>query len=212
MLSTIEYFGRAIFVLISVNLLLLTNFVYAASGLNKCPPSRFHVDSHEPKTYHTSNNLLRNEGEVQEPELPSVIIKGRVVDRQCRPVKNARIFMWQWDNSGKYPYEISNANSKVVKSKQKVFSTFKGCGIANTNQLGEFAFTTAYPKRDKNGIGVLNMKIERNNKIVMQTKINISDKFVAPKFSDQDLNYIHSNSVVYPNIDGLYQVQIVTKK
>jgi protocatechuate 3,4-dioxygenase beta subunit len=114
--------------------------------LNSCAVTKNIINNHEPKQFNPINNLLRSFGGLPSYDGEKIYIFGKVLDRNCVPISDAKVYLWQLSSDGKYPYEplrrfvdkkIFNINSK---------SSFTGSGIARTNNQGEFYFITIYPK------------------------------------------------------------------
>jgi protocatechuate 3,4-dioxygenase alpha subunit len=68
-----------------------------------------------------------------------VAIRGKVLDGDGKPVPDAMVEIWQADSSGRYPGEISPQNSAGPR--------FLGFGRIETDENGDFGFTTIKPGR-----------------------------------------------------------------
>jgi protocatechuate 3,4-dioxygenase beta subunit len=84
-----------------------------------------------PKSFVFSNNLRRPTGLVKESAGTATVIFGRVFDKNCLPIANACVGLWQNDNEGHPP----------GKSKE-----FQGSGMSCTDTNGHFSFVTILPK------------------------------------------------------------------
>lgn len=141
-------------------------------NFNYCAPTKAYMNDYEPKVFSSSNNLLRRNGQTPLFCGEKIVIKGRVLDSNCVPVSDAKVYLWQVGCDGKYPYEplrnkVNRKNINISKNQ----STFQGNGIATTNNNGEFTFVTIYPNKTKNvNFRVLHMDFE-----VLQTKFVLSN-------------------------------------
>jgi protocatechuate 3,4-dioxygenase beta subunit len=70
-----------------------------------------------------------------------IILKGRVVDENCKPVTGAAVHLWQADNDGNY-----NHMRDVRPNPITLDLDFQYSGIAHTDSKGEFEFKTIVPK------------------------------------------------------------------
>jgi protocatechuate 3,4-dioxygenase, alpha subunit len=68
-----------------------------------------------------------------------ITIRGKVLDGDGDPVPDAVLEIWQADSAGRYPSEISPQNSARPR--------FLGFGRIETDDNGEFKFTTIKPGR-----------------------------------------------------------------
>ncbi len=68
-----------------------------------------------------------------------VAIRGKVLDGEGKAVPDAMVEIWQADSAGRYPGEISPQNSPAPR--------FLGFGRIETDENGDFSFTTIKPGR-----------------------------------------------------------------
>ncbi len=140
------------------------------SKLNVCLPTKKFTNNYEPKSFEPSNNLLRRNG--QEPVFcgEKVVIRGRVLDSNCVPISDAKVYLWQVGCDGKYPYEPlrSHVNERNINPMSK--STFQGSGVATTNNKGEFQFITIYPAKSDHKSPYVNIRVEHRDAGELQTK------------------------------------------
>ena len=97
----------------TLNLLLLimltctSNYAVAANNkfypnkLNSCKLTKRVLNDYEPENFITSNNLLVTPGKQELYCGEKIIVHGRVLDKNCRPVSDAKIYLWQVNCSGK---------------------------------------------------------------------------------------------------------------
>ncbi len=128
--------------------------------LNTCIVSRPSINNYEPEIFNVTNNLLRKVGEKPSIKGEIVVIKGKLLDKKCVPVSDAKIYLWQVGDNGKYPYTpLRNVVNKVLISKSKT-SSFVGSGITTTDNNGNFYFITISPKKISNIGPYFNFRIE----------------------------------------------------
>jgi protocatechuate 3,4-dioxygenase beta subunit len=91
----------------------------------------------------TDNDLTRQHAE--EPQGQRIIVAGRVVDEDARPVAGALIEVWQANAGGRYHHTKDNHPAPLDPN-------FTGAGRAITDADGRYTFTTikpgAYPWRN----------------------------------------------------------------
>jgi protocatechuate 3,4-dioxygenase beta subunit len=67
-----------------------------------------------------------------------MIVEGRILDEDGRPVPNALVEMWQANASGKYPHEVDSRPAPLEKE-------FVGAGRMMTDADGKYRFATIKP-------------------------------------------------------------------
>jgi protocatechuate 3,4-dioxygenase beta subunit len=89
------------------------------------------------------NDLTRQHA--GEPLGERMIVSGRVLDENARPVANALVEIWQCNAAGRYRHVNDQHNAPLD-------TNFTGCGRALTDDQGRYQFTTikpgAYPWRN----------------------------------------------------------------
>lgn len=101
----------------------------------------------EPASLHPTNNLRRKNGEYFTASGHYIEFHGVVRDRNCVPVKNARIHIWQRDNNGGHQAEY-NAVVEDVRLHPDYDKYFGYSGITQTDNRGEFSFISIMPGTD----------------------------------------------------------------
>lgn len=86
----------------------------------------------------TSNRLAMPAGKPVPAEGQIVYLMGRVYDKNCVPVKGAKIELWQTNSKGKYDF----ASTAELLSPEPVFA---GTGQTFSNNMGEYQFITVFP-------------------------------------------------------------------
>lgn len=92
----------------------------------------------EKQFLHQGNDLTQIPGHTVRAEGQIVYIAGKVVDKACKPVKNANVEIWQACASGKYN-NVNDPNPAALDPH------FKYWGEMNTNEKGEYIFKTIIP-------------------------------------------------------------------
>jgi protocatechuate 3,4-dioxygenase, beta subunit len=115
-----------------------------------------------------------------------IIIKGRLLDQNCVPVSDAKIYMWQVDCDGKYPYETlrDKVDKNLINTNNA--SSFKGSGTATTNNLGEFYFITTYPPSVDKEKPSVNIRADHRMLGTLQTKLILSASHIDDLQDDLD--------------------------
>ena len=67
-----------------------------------------------------------------------IIVSGRVLDENARPVPNALVEVWQANSAGRYPHRVDQHDAPTDPN-------FTGCGRALTDKRGHYRFVTIRP-------------------------------------------------------------------
>lgn len=86
--------------------------------------------------FYRKNAPFRTELRLDDEEGITMIVKGRVNKGDCTPAKNALVEVWQANTSGEYDNKTDDYNYRASM---------------NTNENGEYEFTTYIPGRYLNG-------------------------------------------------------------
>ncbi len=105
-----------------------------------CEPTPYERTSNYPGSTRiiTSNKLAKPAGKSQFAEGQLVMIKGKLRDSKCVPLRNARIEIWQANPSGYYRY-ASPAQLATP------FAIFAGNGVTYSDNEGNYSFMTMFP-------------------------------------------------------------------
>ena len=154
--------------------------------LNHCKISQTATNDYEPAKFQPTNNLLQGTGEMPVYCGKKIIIKGRLLDQNCVPVSDAKIYMWQVDCDGKYPYETlrDKVDKNLINTNNA--SSFKGSGTATTNNLGEFYFITTYPPSVDKEKPSVNIRVDHRMLGKLQTKLILSASHIDDLQDDLD--------------------------
>lgn len=116
------------------------------SVVSMCTPYPINEDKTSyPQEFNRTNNLARSsDNGFYEAEGERIIIYGRVLDRNCVPVSEAKLYLWQANKMGYVQYEIKNPND-FSRHQKWIDPNFNGTGVTNTDNLGRFQFITIKP-------------------------------------------------------------------
>ena len=67
-----------------------------------------------------------------------IIVSGRVLDENARPVPHTLVEIWQANSAGRYPHRVDQHNAPTDPN-------FTGCGRALTDAHGNYRFVTIRP-------------------------------------------------------------------
>lgn len=91
------------------------------------------------------NDLLRNYSKTGDPIGERIILHGRVLDENARPVPNTLVEIWQANAGGRYRHKKDTYLAPIDPN-------FGGCGRTISDQDGQYRFRTvkpgAYPWRN----------------------------------------------------------------
>lgn len=155
--------------------------IFAASEiypnkLNRCKITRNIFNDYEPKVFEPTNNLLRKTGKLSKFYGEKILIKGKILDQNCVPVADAKVYLWQAGSSGKYPYEPLKTRIDKKRFTSKSDSSFTGSGIATTNNKGEYYFISMLPYKSSRYLRSANIRIEHSSLTTLETHLDLSNK------------------------------------
>ena len=150
-------------------------------------------NNYEPEDFETTNNLLRETGQESLYCGEKIIISGVVVDQNCVPVSDAKVYIWQINCKGNYPYKPlkTSINKKLIDVNETL--TFTGNGTATTNNKGEFHFITVYPPAIHNMASHVNVRVEHRKLGSLQTHLMLK-------------GYKVQNPEYYPELNSIYEI------
>jgi protocatechuate 3,4-dioxygenase beta subunit len=67
-----------------------------------------------------------------------IVVSGRVLDENARPLSNTLLEIWQANSSGRYNHDVDQHDAPLDPN-------FTGCGRTVTNERGEYRFVTIRP-------------------------------------------------------------------
>lgn len=83
-------------------------------------------------------DLTRVHGQDGTAQGEVILVRGRVLDDECRPIADALVEIWQANTHGRYHHERDTSPAPVDPS-------FQGWGEVVTNSRGEYGFKTVLP-------------------------------------------------------------------
>lgn len=83
-------------------------------------------------------DLTRVAGRDGAAEGEVILVRGRILDEECRPVPDALVEIWQANTHGRYHHERDTSPAPVDPN-------FQGWGEVVTNASGEYGFRTVLP-------------------------------------------------------------------
>lgn len=181
---------------------------FQLNKLNFCKLTPKATNDYEPEKFEKTNNLLRGTGQESLFCGEKIIITGSVVDQNCVPIGDAKVYIWQADCKGKYPYIPlkNNLNSKLIGASDHRI-TFTGNGSATTNNKGEFHFITVYPHPVHGVASHVNVRIEHRKLGTTQVRLILKgNKLEHPEYYPE-LSPI--NQIAVKNNISVYNYKIV---
>lgn len=143
---------------------------------DNCAPTKATMNDYEPAIFEPSNNLLRRAGNSEIFCGKKIIIHGRILDQNCAPVSDAKVYIWQSACNGKYPYTpLRDLVDKELIAINPA-SSFTGNGTATTDNNGEFIFITVYPVVMHDLPPHINLRAEHYMLGNLQTNLNFQGK------------------------------------
>lgn len=166
---------------------------FRLNKLNFCKITKQADNNYEPENFETTNNLLRETGQKELYCGEKIIISGIVVDQNCVPVGDAKVYIWQTNCKGRYPYKPlkNDIDEKLIDLNTTL--TFTGNGVATTNNKGEFHFVTVYPPAIHKLASHVNIRVEHRRIGNLQTSLLLKGHKVQSPEN-------------YPELDSIYQV------
>ncbi|NRB10403.1 MAG: dioxygenase [Rickettsiaceae bacterium] len=181
---------------------------FVLNKLNFCRFTKSTSNNYEPEKFITSNNLLRSSGELSIYCGEKIIVHGTVVDQNCVPVADAKVYLWQVNCKGKYPYtplRTAVKDSEFVELDQE--TTFTGNGIATTNNKGQFYFVTIYPERIHDLSPHANIRVEHYKLGSLQARLTLKGHSVSNPTLNPELGYLAE--FVTENYTTIYDFKVV---
>lgn len=175
--------------------------------LNFCKLTTKSQNDYEPETFLSTNNLLRRTGEQPLYCGEKIIVHGKVLDQNCAPVADAKVYMWQVNCKGKYPYKPlrTRIDQSLINIEEGL--TFTGNGIATTNNLGEFYFITVFPFSAHDMGPHVNIRVEDRKLGKTQAKFLLKNhKVIDPELN---LSLGRISEIAAQNDISIYDVEIV---
>jgi protocatechuate 3,4-dioxygenase beta subunit len=151
--------------------------------LNTCTPTRATINNYEPLKFQPSNNLLHKAGGTPLFCGEKIVLKGKLLDVNCVPVSDAKVYMWQAGCDGKYPYKPLRQRVDHSHINLTSGSSFQGSGTATSDNNGEFQFITIRPSHGN----MINLRADHMHLGTLQTSF----------IPQETREYEHNNNEVY---------------
>jgi protocatechuate 3,4-dioxygenase beta subunit len=158
-------------ILIILSILSCSYFAQAKDVLNRCIPTKAYINNYEPAHFNTTNNLLRKSGSTPLYCGQKILLDLEMVDQNCVPISDAKIYLWQVGCDKKYPYKPLRPSAHKKMFNKAGSSTFLGSGIATTNNTGAAKFLTIFPPAIGQEAANVNIRVEHKDLGAFQTKI-----------------------------------------
>jgi protocatechuate 3,4-dioxygenase beta subunit len=159
------------------------------NNANHCKLTKESMNNYEPEKFNPTNNLLKSEGDYTFSKADKITIKGIVRDNFCIPVQDAKIYLWQTNEKGKYVYKILREKFDDKGEEYNPNEKFQGSGVATTDNNGEFTFTTIFPGTHDKEHANLNLRIEHRVLGILQTKVYLKKHNIKTKTEKIDLEF-----------------------
>ena len=114
-----------------------------------------------------------------------------MLDKNCVPISDAKIQIWQANHYGLYQYSTPISKNNDIKSKDFFDPNFVGSGTAVTNNMGQFNFLSIMPGEYEDNKPHININIIHPDFDDFQTEMFFSD--VIGNMSDINLKKIPAN-------------------
>ena len=168
---------------------------------NHCKLTKGAINNYEPEKFNPSNNLLRYQGDITFEKNDKITINGVLHDNFCVPVQDAKIYLWQANQKGKYTYKILRKKFTQEGMSENPSEKFQGSGIATTNNNGEFSFTTIFPGSQGDEHPNINIRVEHRVLGNLQTKIYLKKPYIKTKTEKTKLKFNLAKENLIPTKD-----------
>ena len=170
-----------------------------------------------PLSFNSTNNLARPiNNAFYEAKGEKVTIYGRIMDKNCTPLSDAKIYIWQANKKGYVQYPIKTPNNR--KHHQKwIDPNFSGTGITNSDNMGRFNFITIKPGSPNGVTPHIHLMVEHSSLKTLRSKIYFPSKAGTTivdtdrnddVFTIKNLNTIAQVSTILDKESGAYFIDI----
>ena len=181
---------------------------------NSCVVSKQVINDYEPQQFNNTNNALRSVGKAPHFDGEPIIIKGIIRGKDCKPIANAKIQMWQANSHGKYPYKPlkSSINKDLIEISN--VDSFVGSAEAYSNNFGEFTFISVYPDVTDNEYPFIMLRAGGSYLNGFQTKFYLEqpddmNAYFSMKNDESKLEMDKDLPVIIPNNAQEYYVNVI---
>ena len=112
-----------------------------------------------------SNNLTQNYTSFEIAKGTKILIKGKVLDKNCVPISSVKVSIWQANSFGLYQFNANDVHDEHYDE------NFSGSGNILTNNLGEFEFITIYPGKVNSISPNVIFRLEHQNFYPFETRM-----------------------------------------
>jgi protocatechuate 3,4-dioxygenase beta subunit len=176
-----------IYMLFSSSFSIAESEAFYFNNLNRCKITEEKSNDYEPEKFQPTNNLLRRPGQVALFCGEKILVHGKVLDDNCVPVSDAKVYVWQVDCGGRYPYQPLKDMIDEDLIDLNSDTTFTGNGVATTNNNGEFYFLTIYPSAAHSISPHINVRVEHRRLGELQTIVTLKNHKVQNPMSNPEL-------------------------
>ncbi|QXK93450.1 dioxygenase [Neoehrlichia mikurensis] len=130
-------------------------------------PEIYNVQN-KPRHFYVSNNLRRKTGSPITAKGELIYIIGKVTDRNCVPIANMNVSIWQANTYGIYQSSVGNDK---VSPNNKYDEHFSGSGITTTDNLGNYSFITVMPGKYSDRLPHISFMLQHPDFLVFYTEM-----------------------------------------
>jgi protocatechuate 3,4-dioxygenase beta subunit len=98
------------------------------------------------QTMDSDADLIQIGGEAPIANGQIVVLRGQIVDENCRAIPNATVYLWQADANGHYNNTLDPNINGEASPISKLDSAFQYRGVVTTDKNGRYQFKTIKPK------------------------------------------------------------------
>lgn len=152
-----------------------------------------------PKKFNLTNNLSHpRHDSFFDAEGEKIIIHGRLMDSNCVPLSDAKIYIWQANKEGYVQYPRKYPNSFPHHQKW-IDPNFSGTGMTNSDNLGRFHFITIKPGSFTKVTPHIHFVVEHPKLPTLSSKFYFFDgkkSFIVDTDSDDKIFFIKNKSII----------------
>ena len=203
-----------LWVIFASNNIIADEQVRFQNQFNNCVVSKKAINDYEPKQFNNTNNALRAVGKVPHFDGEPIIIKGVIRGKDCKPLANVKIQLWQANSRGKYPYQPlkSAVNKGLIEISDN--DSFTGSAEAYSNNFGEFTLLSVYPDVTDNEYPFIMLRAGGSYLNGFQTKFYLEqpddmNAYFSMKYDEDKLKMDKDIPVITPNSAQEYYINII---
>jgi len=107
-----------------------------------------------------------------------ILLSGRVLDRQGKPLNGAKVEIWQCDGRGLYEHPAQDGYERFD-------ANFYGFGAQLTNEQGYYRFTTLYPVPYTGRPPHIHVKVWQGDQVLLTTQLYLQGNTGGSWFKSQ---------------------------